>query len=77
MRYAERKGLCVSRHRASTRSEGGANDQAANTADGALTLAIVPAVSWADDPPGLVTVRRKHSVEATIKRFEDAVTAVG
>lgn len=44
---------------------------------GALIFAFVPAVSWAADPPGLVTVQSKHSVEDTIKRFEDAVTAAG
>jgi uncharacterized protein (DUF302 family) len=44
---------------------------------GALLLACVPAVSRAADPPGLVTVQSKYSVEDTIKRFEDAVTAAG
>jgi uncharacterized protein (DUF302 family) len=44
---------------------------------GALLLACVPAVSLAADPPGLVTVQSKYSVEDTIKRFEDAVTAEG
>jgi uncharacterized protein (DUF302 family) len=44
---------------------------------GALILACVPVGSWAADPPGLVTVPSKYSVEDTIKRFEDAVTAAG
>jgi uncharacterized protein (DUF302 family) len=44
---------------------------------GALILALVPLGVWAADPPGLVTVPSKYSVEDTIKRFEDAVTAAG
>ena len=43
----------------------------------ALVLVCVPAISWAADPPGLVTVPSKYSVEDTIRRFEEAVTAAG
>ena len=43
----------------------------------ALAFACVPAISWAADPPGLVTVPSKYSVEDTIRRFEEAVTAAG